>query len=332
MIVSQKTEKEYRALPQISSSDLRKFVTDRKGFYKDKILGQKEEEEYNRSSLIGSLVHCLLLEPITFDTRYHLAGDLNIPTANMMKFTESLLKNSQRDDINFHEACEIAYKDSEYKYTLDKVLDKFKPFEEYYYNILECKTKNLTLVSIADITISENIVKTIKNHNFTSEYFIDEKNHINEYKAESFDLFGLDTKGMIDKIIFDDKNKTIQFVDLKIVYDNQNFFNEYYIKKHGYVQALTYQTALNDFDSKGYTKLPPKFLVADSSNFYAPLIYQLTEEDLDKAKNGFWFRDKYYKGVEQIVNEIKYCLNTGVWDSSLEDINNKGIRQFNYNG
>ena len=51
------------------------------------------------------------------------------------------------------------------------------------------------------------------------------------------------------------------------------------------------------------------------------MIYMRLKE---KTMNGFTYTDRYYKGVNQIIEEIKWHTSTGNWSVSQEAFNSLG--------
>jgi hypothetical protein len=140
---------------------------------------------------------------------------------------------------------------------------------------------------------------------------------------------------MIDKPIVYHKEKVIRIYDLKVTWEPSNFYEGYYLYRKAYIQAYIYYVLvsiwakLNGYED--YTIEPPYFLVADSGNFYKPLIYKLTEKDLINAAYGFTHRGKKYAGVTEIIESLKWARETNEWKISLQDALQKGIRTFENN-
>ena len=97
------TEKEYRDNPAVSNSDLnyyRKFGLDAYRLYKEKGIGKIQETEPMK---LGTLIHCLILEPDKFNERYYVF-DGETPTTQQMKNFCKLL--SEDEDISVaYEKC-----------------------------------------------------------------------------------------------------------------------------------------------------------------------------------------------------------------------------------
>ena len=338
-------KKDYFKIDMLSASDLRLFASDRKRFYKKRVLKEKEDDadDYNRATLIGNLCHTMLLEPLTFDEKYLISQCVETPTGLMLKFTEALynatINNLDHEGsilVDMPALAQVAWEESGFKISLDAVMKKFagSPAEQYYNDLRRSRPNNLLLVCIDDIGIANSIVETIGEDEFVGPLFTalaDEYNIFNEVQVENVKFLGTDMKAMLDRVVVNHEDKSIQLYDLKVVWDNQNFYSEYYVKKLAYLQALVYYTALNQktvdlgFDYSGYYIKLPIFVVADSSNFYKPLQYKLQLKDMEDAMSGFEYRGRMYKGAREIVQEMTWALETNNWRISREAWENNGV-------
>lgn len=345
-----KTEAEYRKVPMLSASDLRQFSTDRKAFFQEKILGEKKEEEYNKAILIGNLVHCLLLEPQEFDKKFYMSICEKPPTGMLLAFTEALYRHTVASldeqgivTEEFDVLSDKAYVDSEFKISKEAVLKNFTTAnkktgeipENYYKQLLEARLQGLEVACVDDITIAEKVVKQVREDEFAGKIFEEDPDIqcFNEQKIEGFEIFGLEMKAMLDRIVVNHKSKIIQIYDLKVVYDPINFEREYWLKKAAYIQAYIYYYALRSgvvdlgFSYDGYIMVAPIFLCAHSGCFYKPLQYEMDHKGLGVAEKGFTKNDRYYPGVQEIIEDIKFAQKTGNWTISKEDYKNLGIRK-----
>lgn len=329
-----RTEKEYRKLDRLSASDLRLFVQDRKKFFKTVVMKEEaEEEEYSKSLLIGDLVHTLLLEPQNFDNKYLMSICQSPPTGLMLAFVEALYKytklNTAEGEVtkDFKYLAEEAYKESGFKITLDAVLKKFvgSNAEDYYNEIRQARSLGKVVVCVDDISIAEKIVNNLESHPFTGYIFKEDEYSQTEVKIEDYEIDGVEMKSMLDKILTDDVDGRKQVHDIKVVWDNQNFYREYYLKRRADIQGYVYwRAACHRYPDD--IVLPPVFIVADSANFYAPLKYAMTTEDLNNAYNGFEVNGRRYKGVKEILQEITWAQENGIWTYSREEYENEGFK------
>jgi hypothetical protein len=338
-----KTEKEYRAVQMDSSSSLKEFSSNRKSYYKKYILGEKVEEEDTKASVIGRLVETLLLEPEEFDNRFYMSVCLSTPTGLMLAFVEALYKHTaaatdEFGNVNrpFADLFLDAYNDSGFKIKGDAVLNKFQgsDAEIYYDELRKVRSKGLTVITSNDVTNAENIVTELRT-NFTTSEVVNLTNSArysvhNQFQIEGYSVDGHLFKSMMDKVVIDHNKRTIQVYDLKCVWAVENFYEEYYLYRRAYIQAYLYYHAARSLTINqnselfAYTVECPKFIVCDSTNYYNPLIYTLTEEDLLDAYEGFEHKERKYPGVGQLIKDLKWAVDNNVWNISRENYINKG--------
>lgn len=339
-----RTEAEYRSLEADSSSSLKEFSMDRKKYYRKFIENQavEEDEKESRAIILGKLTETLLFEEDTFDDKFYLSAVGSIPTGNMLDFVEALYKHTKEatNDVGevilpFSELAQLAYKDSGFKWKLDTVLSKFKDSnaELYYQEIRNIRSKGLTVVTIDDVSNAKKTVEGLKNSTNTGPIL----NLVNsnrysilvQRQIDGYDIDGLPMKSMIDLIIIDHEMKIIYIYDLKTVWSVEGFFKDYYLYRRAYIQAYVYfkaaQALKDQLDLKDYIIRYPQFIVCDSINYYRPLVYQVTADDLEDAYNGFIYENREYPGVKNIVRDIIWAKENNIWNISRENYLNNGI-------
>jgi hypothetical protein len=207
--------------------------------------------------------------------------------------------------------------------------------EIYYKEIREIRSKGLTVVTIQDVANAEKIVNELKNNPVTSgvinlvnspRYTIKNQLQIEGYVVDDHQF-----KSMMDKVVIDHNERTIQIYDLKCTWSVENFLEEYYLYRRSYIQAYLYWKAgislTTDTDSEcyGYTVMYPKFIVCDSTNYMNPLIYELNDNDMDDAYFGFDHKGKHYKGVKELIIDLIWAQDNDVWNISRENSINNGV-------
>ena len=74
-----------------------------------------------------------------------------------------------------------------------------------------------------------------------------------------------------------------------------------------------------------YKILYPKIIVCDSTNYNSPLIYKMSDINMQDALNGFEHKGRNYPGVAQLIGDLKWALDKDVWNISRENHINNGI-------
>lgn len=330
------SETDYRALTYNSSSSLKDFSLDRKKYHKKYILGERVREKENKSSNMGRIVETLALEPHRFDSLFFMSSMVKEPTGMLGDF---IWKMSElvADGSTFEDAFPIAYEASGFKISMSAIANKLeKPDNQIFYE--ECLNVNalgMTLVTTDDVTNAERIVEKLKNAPNTSHIINAETSGGLEVwtqpKITNFDVYGINMKAMLDRVIINHSTKRISIYDLKCTWSVENFFKEYYLYRRAYIQALIYYKALKAVVEapgsayKGYEVELPQFVVCDSIGYYDPLVYRLTQEDLNDANDGFYYRGTKYPGLEKIIEDLKWAINTDRWGISRENSNLYGV-------
>ena len=334
-----RTEAAYRAVVMDSSSSLKDFSVDRKKYHKKYVLNEKVEDKDTAASVIGRLVETQLMEPELFDERFYMSTVTSAPTNLMLEFVEALYRHTaaatNEDGVVTREMEDImkdAYVDSGFKIKLDAVLAKFigSDAEIYYKEIREVRSKGLTVVTTQDIANAEKIVEELKTNDFTAPIVnlvnSARYNVYNQLQVEGYVVYGHMFKSMMDKVIVDHTEKTIQVYDLKCTWSVENFYEEYYLYRRAYIQAYLYHKAiLNTIALQDYEVLYPKFIVCDSINYQSPLIYTLDVDDMEDAYNGFEHKGRKYPGVKSIIQELKWALKNDKWNISMKNYLANGV-------
>jgi hypothetical protein len=193
--------------------------------------------------------------------------------------------------------------------------------------------QNLTVVTTEDVTNAEKIVEELRNNPVTKDVvnLVSSPRYTiyNQLQVEDYEIDGHKFKSMMDKVIVDHEEKKIQVYDLKCTWSVENFLEEYYLYRRAYIQAYLYFWAatkfMKDSELEGYTVFPPRFIVCDSTNYYNPLIYTLVWEDLQDAYEGFTHKNREYKGVKEIIEDLKWALENNIWNISRENSINNGL-------
>ncbi len=334
---TKKTEKTYRAIEMNSSSSLKEFSLDRKKYYKKYILAEAVEEKDTQAATTGRIVETLLLEPEEFENRFYMSSCATAPTGLMLAFVEALYtQTANATDAegkitrSFEDIAREAYVESGFKIKFDAVLGKFQGSDaEIFYNEMRIvRGKGLTVVTTEDVTNAEKIVEELRNNPITASIvnLVDSRRWqiFNQFQVEGYEIGGMKFKSMMDKVVVDHDDKTIQVYDLKCVWAVEGFYEEYYLYRRAYIQALLYYKAAIHFmnnteELRGYRVEPISFIVCDSTNYYSPLIYTLDDDDLQDAYNGFTHKNREYTGVATLIKDLKWAIEYDKWNISRKN-------------
>lgn len=345
MIKTEKrTEREYRALMLDSSSSLKMFVEDRKKYFKRYILNEESEEEeddkyYNKSMLMGMLVESMLpgVEE-DFDSKFYSSECIKPPTGKALDFVNALYRRTvecMEDGVitkDFVDLARLAYDDADCKKPV--FANYVKEFvgseaEMYYKELRESRPRNLYVVCASEKENADRIRDELCTNPITAS-IINQRDDVrykvlNQYQIE-YEADGMEMKSMLDKVLIDRIEKKIWIYDVKVTWNVENFYEDYYLKRKTYIQAYLYYVAMNKakFDVEGedfgeYEVQPPIFIVADNINYMQPLLYITDQNDLEDAVKGFEHKGREYVGVEEILKDLKWALENSEWRISRKN-------------
>jgi len=344
------TEKEYRSLEIDNYSSIKDFIDDRKKYYRKWILREDEVQELSNSLIMGSLTDTLIFEPNEFDNRFSLTS-AQAPTGQMLEFTKALYKNSVecRDEDgtlrrNFETLTKEAY--NEVKFDRNGNIVAFKQKGSSYESILEKFTEGEAILyyrqlmsSIGKITVelyqvqtAEKLVSTLKN-NWVTKNIInlvsDRRYEVYTQLAIVFEHKGYKLKALLDKLVVDHTLKIISIWDLKTCWDNEKEFQSNWYKYKYYIQAAVYYLAVLHWAQKegwgDYQIQFMRFIVADSSNYQNPLIYETDAVNLQQGLEGFVMNGRYYPGVNRAIQDLTWHKANNIWEISKLNHETQGI-------
>jgi len=209
-----------------------------------------------------------------------------------------------------------------------------------------------TILSSAEKSTVDTIVESFKTHRHTQQYFNNDLTPI--YQADLYFTYSdLPCKALLDYILVDQINKTIQPIDIKTMGDSTKMF-PVSARRHRYdIQQSFYHLALssiNELEINAYTKiditdyviLPFKFIVeSTTSPGVCPLVYTATPIDYFTGRYGateqrgrivygidnvVGQRDitKQIYGYEEGIRRYKWHKRTEIWNMDMELYEAKG--------
>lgn len=332
-------ERTYRALDALSQSMIKDFYDDRKYFYRKYIAVEDVEEETSREMKMGTLVDCIYFTPNQFEDKFEMSVCTDKPTAKMLDFVVALAKHTKAatDDqgVMQEEFMEIARKahiDAGFKWTLERVLKDFagQEAELYYRELCQALISKKIIVTATDVENGNKIVTALRTGEFTS--FLNDEGGgdtdvFHQLAITGFVVEGRPFKALLDRLEVNHREKYLQPWDLKATWAVETFYQNYYLKLKGYLQAGTYDLAcvhLRNTEYPGYEVRPMKFIVCDNVNYYNPLIYELSAGDLVDSWKGFTYRGRAYKGLIELVQELNWHMDKAVWSMSKANYENRG--------
>jgi len=341
---NQISEKEYRSLKdRLSYSALKTFDADRRKFYNEFILGNPKEDKESSATIMGSIVHWLLAGE-KFDDKFHLFEAVE-PVGQMKDLADALYKRSLKgmvdgvqthDFINIFEDAaksvkldkdekEIAFKGKD----IPKMLEMFKGSSAEFYYEEKLKAVGKIVVTATLAGLAEALVEKLRRHAYTNRLVNAKTQNTDVFNEVSilFEVNGVPYKSLVDRLIVDHTKKTIQPVDWKTSWDNEDPTRAY-LKFGYYLQAGLYDFAIkkwkNEHELTDYAVLPMLFVFGDTSGFADPVILEIQPKDLSAAWAGFYIRGYYYRGLTELMKDIAWHVETGNWATAKEIFDGKG--------
>ena len=355
----------YRELDALNQSMIKLFDSDPVKFFEQFKLGkQKDEDKKSTSLIIGDLVDFYLLSCRGDEDQFYNRFDEKFALMNGEKgsgqvflLADILFELTKRDtdkdsgkvktsfESRFTEAVSRVQADGKYKGKLEeKILEDFeKNGLEYFETLLENIGKTVIDSSLVDKALI--VGNKLKNDEFSRDYFdfdmLENTDGMYEllthvpiqwtYRIDAKRT--VECKSEIDMIFIDHEGKTIYPRDLKTSYDNESF-DYMYIKNSYYLQNAFYWKAVRcwaiENNMADYVVKPLDFIVGDTSaNNRRPLIYETSQDDVERGLKGFDLRGNHYRGIEELIEEIAWCEEKDIWDCSRDSYEKLGRMKLN---
>lgn len=347
----------YRELGALNQSMIALFDENPVKFFREFKMGDPRKQADSTAIKIGDLVDFMLLEcnmdeecfESRFDERFALMDGIK-GSGQVFELADELFDLTLRDtqkggeitglfESRFDEAVIKLQGVGKYKgKTKDKILEDFEKNGKDY---LKARLENIgkTIVDTSVIDKARTVAQGLRGDIFTSSVFIQREGedylpHFPiewNYKLDS-ERF-IPCKGEIDLLKINHEEEVIDIYDLKTTYDNESFQYSY-IKNYYYLQATFYWMAVHNWKMNNgvsdYTINYMKFVVGDtSSNNRRPLVYITDVNDYLRGEQGFVLNRSKYRGIDELIREIAWCEETGIWNCSKESYDNKGQIQLN---
>lgn len=334
---SRKQQQEYRNSPAISQSNLKLLLHSVNLF---NAMKSNEEDEYGEKDhfIIGIGVDTLLTMGIdTYLEEYHVSevekpSDIHLRIIKQLYEyhrnyvdEEILVFQSQTSHDWLAENEDFIGWQGNWKWET-KVDKFFIPVNQAYWDDLVLAQNKQILSKSQDELIKE-IVGNLINSEFTGQYFLPPNPFRNieiHYQLPIYFIYkGVNCKALLDQVIIDHENKTVQPLDIKTLGDyTLNFFNSVIQRRYDF-QAAFYTQALYSFITGTYDDykiLPFKFIVESTIAPGNPLVYTCSDELLlVRGKEGIptikLSKGHVLKGVpgfNQAIEKYKWYLENGM--------------------
>jgi hypothetical protein len=343
----------YRKIDALSASDIKLFAKDRMKFYYQKVLGEKRKEITSDSIVLGSLIDYCLSDckgswqefEQNFDDKFILlsvkkgSGQLFLLTDLLYEFT--LRDMDEEGNITssfsnrFEEAFDSLQKEDKFKgKKVEWALEQFKDSDAEIYFSENLKAINKLAVDEWMLSKCKSIVENVLIDENVKHLFEEKENvnNLGKYIVE-WEYKGLKAKSELDNLTIDHNTKEIIITEIKSTWDLEDFERTYLKLRYDLASIYYYKAIQYTFKELQDYTIKFQFLVIDTSpQGLNPLIYKVSLKDLDKAEFGFKTKSGYYyKGLNELVDEILWCQETQNWRISKLAFENNGILNLNIN-
>lgn len=326
----------YRNIDRLSYSALKMYDTNRIEFKKKYIDKEEVEDEESEYVRMGNIVDVHHTDYKNYDNYFVVASSTK-PTGQLLTFTGFLLKNTLRDTVDgilnssFEQRAKEAYEQlkewngGKLRDKFETVVDKFKSEASGYFSEI-LKGVGKTIITVEEAEMGKNIANKLRYSESTKE--IIEAEGLTKFPI-LFNLGDYEMKMEADKIILDHKSKTIFPFDIKITNFVEDFVFNSFLKKKYYIQSSLYKFGIEQWkettDYKDYKVENLAFIVGDYKNIYDPLVYRTSDQHYEQGFNGFFVGNTYYRGIMEILENIKFSKENDVWGMSMYNFKRKGV-------
>ena len=320
--------------------------------------------EEKKHFIIGDGVDMQLTRPIEeFSQKFHISNLQNKPSDTIKSIVNqvydlvkeevgSLADKGLLRDHTFEiiDSCNDHNYQSNWK--IETRIAKVVEAWEYWEDLKQAEGK--VVLSQEENDLISQIVMSIRTNPTTSKYFETSKDvEILDQLAIYFSYCGIDCKALLDRVIVDHKNKTIQPIDFKTMGDQTLYFPKSLRQRRYDIQAAFYTEALKSKkEYETYKILPFKFIVESTINPGNPLVFTCSQELLRIGQfgapktylygkivsEGYDHMSEYrsmvtleIKGFHQLIEDYKWYMENE-FEKNKKIVESQGEFQLDWNG
>ena len=296
-------ELKYRDHSSISQSGL-KLLMAGVGVYNNT---EPEDKYYSEKEhfIIGSGVDTLItMGADVCKEEYYVSLLEDKPTASIMSIVQevydlevkvecSYLTNEHFSNESVKETILLAAENQDYqrKWKDETKYNKIILQGQDYWNDL-VDSKGRQILSSQQFELIKTVSDNILNHPHTESYFQDDNDVDIYYQLPlHFTYQQVECKALLDMVIVNHRDKTIQPIDIKTMGDYVTNFPISFMRRRYDIQAAFYTQAVIDDNTgwnvfENYKVLPFKFIVESTIAPATPLVYTCDDQVMEKGKFG----------------------------------------------
>jgi len=174
----------------------------------------------------------------------------------------------------------------------EAILKNVRKYSNYFADLYAAEGK--TVLTLQDKEKIDSLVIAIRTHENTSKYFTPQSNaqQIVTQVAIYWERDMVECKALLDLVVIDHTNKTIQPIDIKTTLETISMFKKAVRRNRYDIQAAWYTYALQEWvksneDYHGYAILPFKFIaISTTDQVPVPIVFTCSEDLLRMGKYG----------------------------------------------
>lgn len=296
----------------------------------------KFEPKESSSLILGTAVHCALLEPSEFSDRYAIADIDEKPTGVTLEYTENIIAyiNNNLDTIAQSSSGQpfFYYSDNEnwvklladtyetYKLSTDK--KRIESFDVYVVKASSAKdyilnkqfNQHKTILTTSQYNKIQAIKESVDSHKLARKYiypetYFESKNI--QSLTEQLYVWAPEgatrlAKSLLDRVIFDYENETVYLIDLKTSSSELNSGMDVIdaIVKWNYpMQIAFYYDALSYYlsaENLSHFEIRPYIVMVETSFPFRSKVCYLDPNQLSRYR---WQYERLYRGLERHLDQ-----------------------------
>lgn len=264
----------------------------------------------------GTMLEDMLMMSDFEDTYYIAEEDIGNLTSMEKKLLDAKVERPDKEYQYLREDLGFFKSDSEQTFN-----NRVKEIHKFYDGYKESKGKIFVKKDVwSNIFTMANALKADKN---TSSFFnndnIEKVQNIYQ-KTILFTYGGYKFKVVLDIIQIDKVNNTVQAVDLKYTHVKIEMFENEFFKLRYDIQSCLYSLALDQFiednNLTGYSVIEPAYIAVNDNLETCKFI--IDTSILNNAWNGYDWNGYAKKGIEELINLIKWHIDNEVYNVTKE--------------
>lgn len=271
----------YRDFGAVSQSELKQVLANSKKEFKPSV-----------AMLLGSLVDTLITAPDTLDELYHITSVEKYPVKQIKevwdKYYQICTDENRPLELDNLALLETYKSITSLRSSDDVLLANLMKHESYWEDLVESTGK--VVVSNEYWLQCQRVVQSLLTNELTSPYFIEDLHTEIKFQMPLFwtyvDELGWqeECKGLLDMLIINHKDKTLQIADLKTSGEHLNSWKNNIARKHRLEFQMSYYsyglTKWHETNYEDYEILNPILIVENVDWPGRPRIFDLTNRDL----------------------------------------------------